>query len=58
MNKKRKFWAFLSFYIINILVVVLTIAFWTDNRFVEILLAIYLMVLSGFFTYAIRRKRK
>jgi len=58
MNKKLKFWVFLSFYLLNILIVVLTIAYWTDNRFVEILLAVYLMVLSGFFTYAIRRKRK
>ncbi|MDD3113059.1 MAG: hypothetical protein PHP61_02345 [Candidatus Izemoplasmatales bacterium] len=56
MNK-RKFWVFLSFYLINLIVVGLVIGLWITNRTIEILLALYLLLLTGFFSYSTRKKR-
>ncbi|NLZ61410.1 MAG: hypothetical protein GX904_01285 [Acholeplasmataceae bacterium] len=57
MSKKTKFWLFLCYYLLNLFLVVLTIIFWTDNTFLKIVLSIYLLTLTGFFSYANRKKR-
>jgi len=46
------------FYLVNLIAVLLAIAFWVDNTFVKILLAIYLMFISGLFSYSNRKKKK
>ncbi|MBN2504081.1 MAG: hypothetical protein JXB20_01935 [Bacilli bacterium] len=55
---KKKFWIFLGFYVANVILVVLAIGYWIDNKFVEILIAIYLLLITGFFSYANRRKKQ
>ncbi len=57
MAKKTKFWLFLGFYLLNCLFVCLWIAYWTENIMVEVLLAVYLLILTGFFSYANRKRR-
>jgi len=56
--KKKNFWIMFLFYLANLIVVLLAIAFWVDNTFVKILLAVYLMFISGLFSYSNRKKKK
>lgn len=58
MIKKKNFWIMFLFYLANLIVVLLAIAFWVDNTFVKILLAVYLMFISGLFSYSNRKKKK
>jgi hypothetical protein len=53
---KRKFWLFLGFYLLNLIGVGLAIGLWITNPTVKIMLAFYLMLITGFFSYATRKK--
>lgn len=55
---KRKFMWFTIFYIGNLLGIAALILFVIDNTFVNILLALYVLFLTGIFSYQLNKKQR
>lgn len=58
MSKKIQFWVFFGFYILNLIAIVLIIWLLKPNPDVNIVLSIYLLILTGFFSYATSHHKK
>jgi len=54
---KRKFLWFTIFYIANFLGVIAIIFFVSDNTFLNILLACYVLFLTGIYSYQLNKKQ-
>lgn len=58
MNKKTRFWVSIGFYLLNLIAVVLVIWLVKPNPDVNIVLSLYLLLLTGFFSYATSHHKK
>jgi len=52
LNKRKKNWICTAFYGINLLAVILIIALMKPSPDINIMLSLYLIMLTGFFSYA------
>jgi len=58
LNRKSEYWVFLGFYLLNLVTVVSVIAFVKPHPDASILLSMYLLLLTGFFSYATAHRKK
>ncbi|PKL01557.1 MAG: hypothetical protein CVV56_00820 [Tenericutes bacterium HGW-Tenericutes-1] len=58
MSKKIQLWIFTGFYLLNLIAISLVIILVKPNPDVSILLSIYMLILTGFFSYATSHYQK
>jgi len=58
VNKKIQIWIFTGFYLLNLIAIILVIWLIKPNPATNILLSFYLLILTGFFSYATSHYRK
>lgn len=58
VNKKIQTWIFTGFYLLNLIAISLVIVLVRPNPDVSIVLSLYMLVLTGFFSYSTSHNQK